>query len=492
MKKVIIIGAGVTGLVAAVYAARSGFDVTVYEAHCIPGGASSSWKRKGYHFEGGMHWLAGSSRDKMLHKIWEETGALNDSVKLHLRDPYLTLDHNGQTISLYRNSEKLKEHLLSISPEDNKEITKLCRDIMAYANLDMPVTDIKGVKTTKKSKMGIKRAFKMLPVLRTLKYYQNQSCLEYSKRYKSELIQRLLTSTVSGHNNALSLLYTLGVFASNDGAYPEGGSMAMAKRMEEKAKSYGVKFIYNSKVDRVIVENGSAKGIRIGDDIIYSDAVIVTQDPMVAYKTLFETPLPEKYWAEMENVIIPSSCTYYCFGVKEDLSDYFEKVVYTIPGFEFAGTRTTELGLTNHARMEGYAPKGCSSLTGSFTSHTYDWWKEKKENGTYYKEKEKLANTLLEVLYQRVPRIIGKVEVWDIATPLTYEKYLHSYKGSWMSILREGHSIKYYPITVESVKNLYFAGHRMMLPGGLPICAETGRRAVQFLCKENKQTFMIK
>ena len=61
MKKVIVIGAGVAGLSAGVYAARSGFDVTIYEMNHTFGGVSTSWSRKKYYFEGGMHWLTGSS-----------------------------------------------------------------------------------------------------------------------------------------------------------------------------------------------------------------------------------------------------------------------------------------------------------------------------------------------------------------------------------------------------------------------------------------------
>ena len=41
MKQVSIIGAGLAGLSAGIYARQSGFDVTIYESHTIPGGAST-------------------------------------------------------------------------------------------------------------------------------------------------------------------------------------------------------------------------------------------------------------------------------------------------------------------------------------------------------------------------------------------------------------------------------------------------------------------
>ena len=60
-KKLVVVGAGIAGLSAGVYAQRSGFETVILEKHIIPGGLSTSWTRKGYLFEGGMHWLTGSS-----------------------------------------------------------------------------------------------------------------------------------------------------------------------------------------------------------------------------------------------------------------------------------------------------------------------------------------------------------------------------------------------------------------------------------------------
>ena len=68
-KKVIVIGGGIAGLTAGIYARRCGFDVTVLESHSIAGGNCTSWKRGGYLFEGGMHWLTGSSPKDLLNKL---------------------------------------------------------------------------------------------------------------------------------------------------------------------------------------------------------------------------------------------------------------------------------------------------------------------------------------------------------------------------------------------------------------------------------------
>ena len=60
--RLVIIGAGVAGLSAGCYAARSGYRVTLLEMHDKPGGLCTSWRRKGYLFDGSVAGLAGTRR----------------------------------------------------------------------------------------------------------------------------------------------------------------------------------------------------------------------------------------------------------------------------------------------------------------------------------------------------------------------------------------------------------------------------------------------
>lgn len=47
-KRIIIVGAGIAGLSAGIYARRNGYEATIYESHYLPGGLCTSWKRKGF------------------------------------------------------------------------------------------------------------------------------------------------------------------------------------------------------------------------------------------------------------------------------------------------------------------------------------------------------------------------------------------------------------------------------------------------------------
>ena len=50
-EKVVIIGGGVAGLTAGIYARMAGFEAEIYEKNSIPGGECVGWNRKGYHID---------------------------------------------------------------------------------------------------------------------------------------------------------------------------------------------------------------------------------------------------------------------------------------------------------------------------------------------------------------------------------------------------------------------------------------------------------
>ena len=72
-KSIIIIGAGIAGLSAGCYGQMNGYKTRIFEMHKIPGGLCTSWKRKGYTFDGCIHWLTGSSSGA-LYRLYEELG----------------------------------------------------------------------------------------------------------------------------------------------------------------------------------------------------------------------------------------------------------------------------------------------------------------------------------------------------------------------------------------------------------------------------------
>lgn len=491
MKEVLIIGGGMAGLSAGIYARRCGFEATIIEQHTIPGGFCTSWKRKGYLFEGGMHWLTGSKEDSFLNYLWKETGALQDNNPIHIRDPYTTWIYNDERVCMYRDPDRLEQHFNEISPQDRQATHRLCNDLRKFGAIQMPPTNAKGVKMLNKHKLAVSELFKMVPALFRMGDYTKQSCREYAAQFRHPGIRALMENITGADYSAIAIAATVGTLAGGDGGYPEGGSLRMAHNMADTFLSLGGKIEYKACAEKVIVENNRVTGVKVNGEIRKADAVIVTQDTLQAIESLFEKPITEEWAEKLRTHSKPLMCSFLCLGIEADLSDLPEHFMMPLEEpVVSGGIQYNFLDFNNYASYPGYAPDGGTSLTSVLIGDSYDYWKQAKEDGTYKDKKQIEAEKFIGLLTDKLPQIAGKVTVWDFATPLTYEHYCRSFKGSWMEFMSPGQKTTLQPFQPKTtMSGLYFAGHRMMSPGGLPAGLVTGRQAVQLLCRDNNMVF---
>jgi len=487
-KQVIVIGGGVSGLSAAIYAKRSGFDVTLCEQHSIVGGMCTSWRRKGYLFEGAIHWLTGSSPKTQVYQMWKETGALDDTVKVYLHDIFRSIEWEGKILNLYRSIDKTAGHLLALSPADEHEIRKLVKMVKTFTRMGMPVMDIKGVKVRNPKRMTLGSLFKMMPALPIFSRMNKLICDDYFKQFKHPGIRKLLDFIPRGYS-ASAIIFTLATLEMSDGGYPEGGSLAMTERMARYYKKLGGKLLLNTKVNKVVMESGAVTGVKLENETLNADAVIVTQETIAALYTLFDTPPHDAWLQELRERTKPAVCTFIGVGVRAQFPEIIPVWQLDEP-IKYAGKEITEITFNNYAGYEGYAPKGCAALTTAFMGDTYDFWKKAKEEGRYDEEKRVLAEQISRAICRKYPQAENNIEMIDIATPLTYERYTGAYHGSWMTIQGPGDKMKTYPGSVQSVSGLYFSGHRIMPPGGHPSALAAGRMAAQLACRQFDAVFV--
>ena len=490
MNKVIIIGGGIAGLSAGIYAQKCGFNATILESHNIIGGNCTAWKRKGYLFEGGMHWLAGSGKNEALNKIWRYLGALDDSVLIHKSEPFMEYNYEGTPIRFYRDVEKTEQHLLELSPADAKEIKAMCDNIRKVKNLSMPVTDLCGVKVTKKNRISVSFLFSAISAIRLMNRFSKVTKEQYLRNFKHEGLRGLLSDFISDESGVVPLFFSMGTFARGDGGFPDGGSLPFAGRMAKTFTDLGGELLLNTRADRVIIENGKTTGIIAGDKQMSADAVIVASDTM-AISTLFDVPLKSPWLDKMQAVTKPTMCTFISLGIDADLRKYPHNYVFKLnKQLKIPAQAYNYLSVNNYANDRNYSPEGKTAMTIILNGDTYDFWKKARENGTYKEEKQNIAEEIAAAITAEIPEAYGKIEVIDVATPLTYERYCGNWKGSWMTEMGPGMEMKNYPAVIKGLSGVYFAGHRMMPPGGFPPAVMSGRIAVQYLCRDTDKIFI--
>jgi phytoene dehydrogenase-like protein len=327
----------------------------------------------------------------------------------------------------------------------------------------------------------------MFPVLFTMGKISKMSCGEYANQFKHPALRKVL-NFISSDYSATALVFTLSTLATGDGGYPEGGSLGMTQRMADTFKTLGGKLVLGTKVKKVIVENNIATGVQLEGATLSADAVIITQETIAAIDQLFAAPPKDQWLMKLCGNVKSCVCTFIGVGVRAKIT---ETPTFDLPEpIVCGGISYSTLGFNNYSGYKGYAPEGGTALTTIFMDDTYDFWKKAKEAGRYEAEKQKLADQISRAICAKYPQAVGRIEIIDIATPLTYERYTGAYHGSWMSNMLKGDKQARYPGFLDSVKNVYFAGHRMMTPGGLPVALMSGRQAAQMVCRQFNSVFI--
>lgn len=478
MNRVIVIGAGISGLTSAVYARRSGFEVVVLEKAGSPGGVSTTWSRKGYTFEGGVHWLIGAKEDLPLHAVWIETGALQENNPVFYKDPIYTLVDDAGQMFLRRDLEGLEITGL----RDKLALALLRFHLACFRHFHSPIMDMPGLKSRYPRGFHPMEFVRMLPAVIMTPFLLLESATGYARRFKNPRIRTLLGAVVDPDINALSFIYTLSTFSAGDSGYPRGGSLRMAQNMADCLTSLGGEIRYHTPALSLSRE-GDAVCVQTASETLQADAVIISMDARKAIDKLFGEPLQERWAQRMRKHLKTTQCMFIGLGIKADLSAYPRSMQLVLPRpFTVAGITYKTLVVNNYAHETAYAPPGCTVLTCLLHGDSYAYWAAAKSDGSYAAKKQETIALLIDRLSDRIPEVKTFVEVTDMATPLTYERYCDTYQGSYMSHWAAGKRVPHAPM--RYVPGIYFTGQRVSLSGGLPPAAETGHRTAQTLCKD--------
>lgn len=163
-RSIIIIGAGLAGMSAGCYGQMNGYSTRIFEMHTMPGGLCTSWKRKGYIFDGSIHWLQGS-RSGPFFRFFEELGAVQGRRMVD-HEEFLRIEGSGgKTLVAYANLDRLEQHMKELSPADARVIEELCNAARLFTRYEMPIDkpmELMGP-------LDMLKMLKMMPMMRALR-----------------------------------------------------------------------------------------------------------------------------------------------------------------------------------------------------------------------------------------------------------------------------------------------------------------------------------
>ncbi len=483
MAKILIIGGGVSGLSAGIYAQMDGHQAIICERGSVAGGNLTGWQRGDYHIDNCIHWLTGTNPATDTYKMWEELGALG-GVEVYQGETLYTYSHNGQELSLRKDLKKLEQEMLMISPEDKKEINSFFRAVEVVQGM----SGIGGEKHDKK----VSPAQTLTAVPYLYKYY-SLTAGELSQRFKHPLLRGFISSFLGDYFGAIALIIIFAHFGGENGGIPVGSSRGMAKRMTDRFIELGGTLYLNKNASKVNLYCGKAVSVSFDDgDEIDADYVILTTDPAVIFRELLSIPMPKKLQAEYKDRRKMRFSGIHCaFACDMAVPPFRGDIIFDVPREYQGEMHSKNIIIREFSHEPSFAPEGKNVLQSVIFCDervSRKFIRLRKNRPLYEQRKREHAELVQSIMEEKFPVLRGKLKCIDVWTPATYKRFVDSDIGSFMSFSLPS---KCLPTRIsnkiDGIENIILASQWQHLPGGLPIAAEGGRIAIQTIARLEKK-----
>ena len=513
---IIIVGAGLSGLVSAAYLTQNGLRVTLIEKNNQCGGLLNSFEHDGFIFDVGAKSIENSGIIKPLFKDLKiDIELLNSPVSIGIEEdiiPFSSMnDINSYKFLLIKKFPKNEVEIEKIF----KVIVKIAKSMEIIYGFDNPIFK---ENFTKDKTYLLHELLPWLPKFLLSINHMNRMDEPIDEFLTKYTKNQSLIDMISQHFfKKTSTFFALGYFyVYQDYLYPKGGTREIVNKLEEKIIENGGNIIFNTNISYI----DSEKRVIIDDEnISYSYSQLIwCADLHQLYNIVdLEHFKENKKIIKKRDQILKNrggdSVFSLYLGVNKEL-EYFKNIsnghfFYTpnkkglnniqysqlsdiIDNFgkyskkeifnwidNYCSYNTFEISIPS-LRDPLLSPKGKTGVIINFFFE-YDIVRKIKASGWYEEFKSFVEEKIIDILNNSIYPILKENLLFKFSyTPLSIEKKINNNKGAITGWSYENETPVYNKITQigKSIKtpfdNIYQAGQWAYSPAGIPTAILTG------------------
>ncbi|MHC1569075.1 MAG: phytoene desaturase family protein, partial [Candidatus Syntropharchaeia archaeon] len=472
---VIIVGSGIGGLTCGALLSKRGYRVLVLEQHSQVGGYCSSFKRKNFVFNTGVENISGLWEKGPITYLLKELGFKKDELFVRNRMRFI---FKGKEIDA-SNLEGFIKSLSEMFPEEEENIHAFfdeakkayeeCYKDLVYGT-PLPAELIVKVFGAKKLVDYPKEHPHFFDWMN--KTFEQKLDEFFTNKGLKTLLCALLgyLGTKPEETRASSALTAVVSYYMYGGYFPKGGAQKFANALKEFIEKHNGEVLTGHRVDKIIVDKGKVKGVRIKDRIFRSPIIVANANTKTTFLELVgEENLDRKFVEYVKKLRMSPSCFMVFLGVDMDLSDYPTIIEDLDEGYSI---------VINSSADPSLAPKGKASVT-ILTGMNYN---EFPERGTkeYLEKKRELAELLIKRAEKIIPNLSKHIVVQDTATPKTFERYTSMPEGAIYSFDQSINTKR--PCFKTPVRGLYLANASTFPGGGIEAVVISGTICANDIC----------
>ena len=448
----IVIGSGIGSLTTAALLSKEGKKVLVLERHYVAGGFTHVFKRKGYEWDVGIHYIGevqnlNSPIRKMFDYVtdqnlkWEDMGEVYDRIII-----------GNKTYDFLKGVDNFKNKLVSYFPDESDAIEKYIQ-IVFDCNKTM-------------KKFYIEKA---LPSYISLLFgsFFRKKYLKYSSKTTFEIISSLtnnqeLIKVLTAQYGDYGLPPKQSSFAMHasvvkhyfkGGSFPIGGSSEIVKTINPVIEKSNGKLVVRAEVKEILTKNGKVIGVLMEDGKKFlSNLIISGVGVFNTYDRLISDKLSIKYGFKNNLKKVQPSVAHGCLYIglngnadelklpKNNLWIYPDDIDHDTSVSKYLDNQDSEFPLVYISFPSAKDPSWNSRYPGKSTIdvitllpyESFAKWEGtswNKRGDDYENFKETISKRLLEHLFKQLPNLRDKVDHYELSSPLTTKNFVNYEKG---------------------------------------------------------------
>ncbi len=486
MKRVIVIGAGLGGLSAAIHLAAGGIPVEVFEQNGLPGGKMAEHRQNGFRFDTGPSLL---TMPFIFDTLFKTVGKRRqDYLDFEPVEPVCRYFYpDGSELDTFSDIEQMIAALEAFSPGSGRQYKRFLRytrhiyEASADVFLFSPFQEWRSLLQRRHLAALVK-----LPFIDPLRTMHASVSRFFTDARLIQLFDRYATYNGSDPFRAPATLNIIPwVEFGLGGYYIRVGMFRLTEALQQLSVTMGVHFHFNQHVEKIRIKDGTVQGVDVSKRFIPAEAVVCNGDVVESYRHLLppEAPLRSK----MEKLEPSLSGLVFLWGVGRQHSklahhniffskDYRQEFIEIFDERKPPSDPTVYVSISSKSDPE-HAPAGKENwfvlVNMPYLADGQDW----------PRDMSRLRETVLQKLARSGFDISDHIESESTITPIDFYRNYASNRGSIYGISSNSRMSAFLRPANRSrdYRGLYFAGGSTHPGGGIPLVLLSGKMAAQLL-----------
>jgi prolycopene isomerase len=448
--KIVIIGAGVSGLTAGAALAKAGHEVTLFEQNHRLGGVTATVEKSGYQWDLGQLLVEGLGRDEPLGQVFQELGLYERLTARADYRGYVFPDYEIRRPAAYQGPTWRMQALKAQFPAESRGLDRYWRDYVRFTRVMTLARRMDQSRGLGRLWNRVRLLLALLPLLPKARMNATQLMNHY---FADEALKMVFISILADFFTPPSQFQGLGVFALNSELSFEermpakigrnavqlslysllGGIGSLTQPLADRIRESGGDIRMNNPVEKIVVEDNQVRGVMAEGSFFPADAVLASGSVRQTFFDLVgKDHLTDDFIRLVEGQHLMDAVFMVHLGLDMDPAPYVHgAVTYYYGTYDLEGGIRRARSGEYHGGADGFvvhvptlhspqmAPEGHHALT------IYTICPNNLSDGDWETQKEAWADRLVSHAEAYIPGLADHTRERMVLTPMDFQQIAH-------------------------------------------------------------------